>query len=498
MKRILLSFLILVAVSSAKAQTEPVPADPNAQLTRSSVTDELNKESSSFIGDPDPLDPLPLKKENLKEDEEPILEDIRSVIDAPLPKKNVTKPAKKVTSKKTAIDGQTTSNQKTTSKKIGKRSSKRQNSRATQKYENLNADDPDSQIENRFYQLYKRINSTPTSAEAWSAVAEGRKSEIYVVQKGDNLFTVSKTLFGDPNFWPKIWALNRQGITNPHQIRPGLEIYFYPGSADDLPSLSVGGEAERVFEESSESNSRTTVTRLSNSSIPTAIPDSLPIYRNERYFAKPAAVQVEFEQQPVIQQTFLNDIILSDRKVISEVTIPIEALSKQRCQENLLIKKVKFRRQPAGNYSILESVFPVKAKGVMIYPYRIIGEATATAEGGVKVLSCSRGLTTEVVLVQTSLLPKVRTNKLSMQTAATLIGGPDVNDQVLYTFQQYAYVDLGVQSVEQGQVLDIKSQVTDAIHGQLTIVEKFGGYAVGVITAISDTIADGDTLMASQ
>ena len=177
------------------------------------------------------------------------------------------------------------------------------------------------------------------------------------------------------------------------------------------------------------------------------------------------------------------------------MTLPVEALDKERCRENSLIKGVKYRRAPMGEYTILEQTFPVKSKSGMIYPYRIIGEATMTPDKNIRVLKCTRGLTTEVVLVQTSILDQVRTQRASKQTVATLIGGPDVDDQILYTFHQYAYADMGIQAFEVGQTLNVKSQVTDSIHGQMKVIEKFGSYAVGVITEISDTIADGDSLI---
>lgn len=509
MKRTLLSFLVLLTVAKLRAQTEPVPEDISTQLTRPSVVDELNKESSSFMGDPDPLDPLPVKKESLKEDEEPVLQDIRDVIDAPAPKKLVEKPPKALkavpsvgtsTSSSTDFSTRLVRSKKSSAKKI------KQSSSHKSKTSNRDSDDPDARIEARFHQLYERLNSTPTSAEAWSAVADGRKAEVYEVQQGDTLYTISKTLFGDPNFWPKIWALNRQGITNPHQINPGLKIYFYPGSADDIPSLSVGGEANNSALSANEDHlgagnqEKSSRTRLSDSSsnYPAAIPNSFPLYRNEDYFLSPPVLKVELENLTVPAQTYNNDIILADRIVASEVEVPVAALSQQRCKENLLIKNVKISSQPMGDYTILESAFPVKAKDGMIYPYRIIGSARATSENGIRVINCNRGLTTTSIFVQTNLLPQIRTGRSSNQSNATLIGGPDVNEQMLFTFQQYAYVDMGSRGGTPGQILDIKSQVTDSVHGQLKVIDTFGSYAVGVITNISDTISEGDTLITSQ
>ena len=107
---------------------------------------------------------------------------------------------------------------------------------------NLSPDDPNMGLEQRFNDIYNKYNINPTSDEVWGA-ASSKAANVYVVQKGDTLFTISRTLFGDPQFWPKIWALNNNGITNPHIIAPGTQIFFYPGEAGAAPSLSVGQPA---------------------------------------------------------------------------------------------------------------------------------------------------------------------------------------------------------------------------------------------------------------
>jgi len=77
-------FLVFSAtLTVAEAPPVALPATPSARPRM----DDLQKESSSFVADPDPLDPLPVKKESLKEDEEPVLEDIKSVLNSPTKKK---------------------------------------------------------------------------------------------------------------------------------------------------------------------------------------------------------------------------------------------------------------------------------------------------------------------------------------------------------------------------------------------------------------------------
>ncbi|MCM2277291.1 MAG: LysM peptidoglycan-binding domain-containing protein [Oligoflexia bacterium] len=79
----------------------------------------------------------------------------------------------------------------------------------------------------------------PVPDEQWEEIAGERISERYEIVKGDTLYDISKRLFGDPRYWPKIWALNNRSITNPHWIRPGRKIAFMPGTGTSLPAVAL-------------------------------------------------------------------------------------------------------------------------------------------------------------------------------------------------------------------------------------------------------------------
>lgn len=99
--------------------------------------------------------------------------------------------------------------------------------------------EPDYSKEAEFHRIYKTYNERPTSEEEWGKVVGSRESDVYQVQKGDTLWEISSVFFGDPNYWPKIWALNKGSILNPHQINPSMQIKFFPGSAADAPTLEL-------------------------------------------------------------------------------------------------------------------------------------------------------------------------------------------------------------------------------------------------------------------
>jgi nucleoid-associated protein YgaU len=79
----------------------------------------------------------------------------------------------------------------------------------------------------------------PLSDDRWQEIAKEQLGQQYEVTRGDTLWGISQRLFGEGNYWPKIWALNGQSIPNPHWIYPGAKLVFMPGSATSLPSLRL-------------------------------------------------------------------------------------------------------------------------------------------------------------------------------------------------------------------------------------------------------------------
>src|SRR5665213_1124461 len=74
-------------------------------------------------------------------------------------------------------------------------------------------DPPDLNFE---YQLHKQYQVTqgeqPPSGQGLI--------ESYELQNGESLWGLSQMLYGDGNYWPKVWAQNKS-ISNPHLIQPG-------------------------------------------------------------------------------------------------------------------------------------------------------------------------------------------------------------------------------------------------------------------------------------
>lgn len=100
------------------------------------------------------------------------------------------------------------------------------------------SDQPNLDLEARLYNIYVNFHNTPTEEGQWLNMIGSMKSEIYRIQKGDTLWGISEVLFGDGQFWPKIWSVNNK-IENPHLIKEGNQIQFVMGTESDAPMFTV-------------------------------------------------------------------------------------------------------------------------------------------------------------------------------------------------------------------------------------------------------------------
>lgn len=66
----------------------------------------------------------------------------------------------------------------------------------------------------------------------------------YMIREGDTLYDICDQLLDEPEYWPKLWALNPE-IRNPHFIWPGMVLRFYPGD-DTLPPFLEIEEGEKL------------------------------------------------------------------------------------------------------------------------------------------------------------------------------------------------------------------------------------------------------------
>lgn len=66
----------------------------------------------------------------------------------------------------------------------------------------------------------------PLRKEQWTRIVGARATVPYAVKPGDTLSKICREILGDQNYWPKLWEVNKDTITNPHLIEPNQTINF--------------------------------------------------------------------------------------------------------------------------------------------------------------------------------------------------------------------------------------------------------------------------------
>lgn len=117
----------------------------------------------------------------------------------------------------------------------------------TQAYEapTYQSDDPDLNYEAKLHDIFLNYYNAKTPEAEWTTLVGERHSERYQIQQGDTLWDISKTLFGDGNYWPKVWSLNTS-IKNPHLISPNNSIRFLLGDESEPPAFTVTKILQKV------------------------------------------------------------------------------------------------------------------------------------------------------------------------------------------------------------------------------------------------------------
>lgn len=99
---------------------------------------------------------------------------------------------------------------------------------------------PQTSEDRDLIQLSQRLR--PITDQEWGAIAGPQISNRYEVISGDTLWDISKRLFGNSYYWPKVWALNSR-IGNPHIINPGQSLQFTPATLESMPSLDIAPDS---------------------------------------------------------------------------------------------------------------------------------------------------------------------------------------------------------------------------------------------------------------
>jgi nucleoid-associated protein YgaU len=79
-------------------------------------------------------------------------------------------------------------------------------------------------VDPNFSDLIADIQAPAAAAAAAGAGGSTTAARTYTVQAGDNLSTISKRFYGDPNQYMKIVDANKDQLPDPDKIKPGMEL----------------------------------------------------------------------------------------------------------------------------------------------------------------------------------------------------------------------------------------------------------------------------------
>ncbi len=467
-----------------------------AQISESELN-EATKASSPFVVNPDPLDPLPSKKENIKDGDEIVLDNIKDIIDDKVKVKK--KKIINIKSNKDKKSEELKENQISQVKPKVRKKNKTKKSKVV-----TNNDDPELKLELNLNSRYKKFNIEPTSELKWSQASSQQKVNVYEVHKNDTLFTISKVLFGDSQFWPKVWAVNRNDILNPHFIYPGMKIFFHSGDARFAPTISLGSRAKNdplYYRQNTESRTEliSNVSQVEKNNFPTEIPESLPLTKNNRYFFKDEKKTI-FEIRDIQRNDeidFVNSYILTSKEMTSDFSVPKKNLSGFICRENQYVGSIEKVNLSSveGKYFLVKQLNNQSVYLKSTLKYKVLGEVVVSGEKNeLRISSCSDLMDTETLLVSEEKITAVEQPTEIISGNTQIIDGFEYNSQQYFAENQFIVLNAESLNIAEGGTGVIYSDQFGKNIGQIKVLQRAGTLAIGVITQMSDLIQLGDLI----
>ncbi len=383
--------------------------------------------------------------------------------------------------------------------------------------------EPDFSKEAEFHRIYKTYNERPTSEEAWGKVVGSRESDVYQVQKGDTLWEISSVFFGDPNYWPKIWALNKGSILNPHQINPSMQIQFFPGNAADAPTLEL---AEAAATEADQDQTVVPLPKLAAQSLDGVeipppkkrtpllrqLPGSIPEHRMA-VVTKPK-IQLDLDNSKLRIPAGMEALqyYIDDAPAVGVGVVTGTEMA-GRTAGNYQYVFVRLDQPNGKNFIVQRNLGPVvdadgKKRGAMVETQGEI-EVLAKVNEGKNIYRALVKKTLHPVQVGSIVLPgnipvfSPAAGAANDSVSAKIIGGQFNNERKLYGTNTIVFLDGGsAQGFQEGQVLSVYKDETirknkdavinDPVIGKLKIIRVSQNYSTAYIVNSITDIVTGD------
>lgn len=387
-------------------------------------------------------------------------------------------------------------------------------------------DPPDLALEQELHRQYLRqtgITETPT-------ISKDSYIEQYRIQKGETLWSLSQTLYGDGQFWPRVWAQN-QTIDNPNLIRQGHTLQFLLGSEDETPSFRISEEGEQGVELANANANNNPLIEIPPPEIPPKpvinVPRSFPSWQSV-YKREPVRITDDKgllkHRAPIVGKTYLTEYVQEDELVASGWFMETDLDSALPTTNQYVYVKVTKGTAKAGQKMLIvrdagrlkkmnkQTDMPDKAHLIQIAGEIELSEPakSETLEDDYDVF---RALITRAISLslrgQSLILGELQEIQLTYEgqpgtTEAQIIGNGKHEASDLYAPGDTVFLNKGSNDgMAAGQILDIyvdrttRKRNTDvkyspAPSGTVRIVRVTPGLATGVVLYAKDGLMPGD------
>lgn len=400
-------------------------------------------------------------------------------------------------------------------------------------------DEPNLELEAKLHDIYMRFHNQATSEAEWNSIAAGRASERYVIQSGDNLWSISKTFFGDGNYWPKIWSLNSE-ITNPHLIRPGNNIRFLLGDESQPPAFTVTeatpdedaeqpateGEPMELAEGSTENEPEIPPPAIRSRPVIKNIPPSLPQWQDLSATGNYDELGIDYGKRKIVDildkiplAGYISEEPILELGKVSEVEVGSRIAS---ALQYVYVTMNDGQAQVGDSFLSVRNLGPVESahpsiQGFLGYSVEVQGELqlvekVASADDTQKV-ETFRALVTQIVnpvSIGSSLIEgSIESIQLTesgprSQTVAQIIGGQYFNKRQVYGTESIAFLNRGSKDgLARGQLLSVRENrkirnpdtaVKENVRpiGWLKIVRTTPSFATAIVLRSWSDILTGD------
>ncbi len=383
--------------------------------------------------------------------------------------------------------------------------------------------EPDMSREAEFNRIYKKYNEQPTSVEAWEKAVGKRQAETYQVQKGNTLWDISTTFFGDPNFWPKIWSFNNGAIGNPHEIDPSMSIRFFAGDMNDAPTVELSAtkadkdavvDASKAAAPGAAGLVAMPAHKKKGAPVLQALPGSLPSRRFGVDMNQKSALEIEVPPKNVSKGLEYLGYYLNDSPVVGVGVVTATELDLKSAGDFVYIY-VRLDQEGGKDFIAQKNLAQIedprkkdrKAQMVEVQGQIEILERVNSQKNIYRAIVKKAIQPVEVgSLLTPGQLPMIdpSAGAMSSGAGARIIGGQFGSSRSLFGSNSLIFLDGGTnQGFSEGQSFGIfadeavRNRQTDAIQndrqiGVVKIVKATPNFATAYITKTSDDVLKGD------